>query len=118
MLLKSAVVRRTLHDSDFIIRQCWVHDDGRIWWDLDRLHNYFLRNGAVKLKRHRWLKWLKSKLQRTYPGRVHLGNTLENMGDNTLEANACTTLALYAFLWMAVDMCSENTSSLSLRVLM
>ena len=116
MLLTSAVVRKTLHDKDFVIRQCWVHDDGRIWWDLDRLHNYFLRDGAVRMKRDKWLKWLKSKLQCTYPGHVHLGN-LETMGENTLRANASTTLALYAFLWMAVDMCSEKTSSLSLRVL-
>ena len=115
MLMKSDVTRITIDHDDAPSPQAWLHNDGLVWWDLDYIHNHFRRGGAMQMKRRHWLFWLRSKLE-DYgcAGNVQLANHCEPIGDDVLNANVCTTLGLYTFFFISVDVCCDVASTLSL----
>ena len=58
-------------------------------------------------KRHSWLRWLSGKVAAAWPDepqQVHMAAEQESAVSGAfLRENICTTLALYTFYWLAMD---------------
>ncbi len=110
MLLRSAVSRCSLlDDAAFFVPQCWKHSTGMVWWDLNYAFAYLKRKGAIEMKRRQWLQWVSRKIAEAWPNeakQVHLTEHATGLSEAVLKANICTTLGLYTFVCLGVDICN------------
>ena len=115
MLLRSALSRRTICDdcrNAFPSGQFWVHSNNCVWWDANYLHNFVVREASAAEKRNHWLKWFAKFVRRNLTGEPELfhfaSNAIGRPPGAYLEENVCSTLALYTYMWVAQEKCSDK----------
>ena len=113
MLLRSALHRRTLSDdaAAFVAPQFWKHANSLIFWDLNYFFNTLRQRGLLKQKRKHWLKWFSDKVAAAFPGeqqQTHITADAAALSSDVLRANTCTTLGVYTYIWIALDICDAR----------
>jgi hypothetical protein len=108
----SQLSRASVNVDGWPLRQVYQHDDGRLLWDVDYLHGFFLEQDCIGRGTSKFL-WLTRSFKADVEGsglaaQDHLYLWKQNQLADELRAHLCTTLGLVHGLAQMLATCRSE----------